>query len=43
MVYKLVLNKSKSKVMIINPDESDKKRLCKIGNTELELTEKYTY
>ena len=24
-------------------DESDKKRLCKIGNTELDLTEKYTY
>ena len=37
MVYKLALNKSKSKVMIINQDESDKKRLWKIGNTELEV------
>ena len=43
MVYKLVLNMSKSKVMIINQDESDKKTLWKIGDTELELRKKYTY
>ena len=41
--YKLVLNHTKSKVMIINKDEQDQDRIWKVGNMELESVDKYTY